>query len=109
MGIAIIPTTIFSYSYLVLQTPLSRNGACTALSGVGVLAHKWLFAAANMVRGLLLGALHETSADSDYLLFAPTGVRRSNMHPLHHPSGRQHPCREAVSRHHSALASSPFL
>jgi hypothetical protein len=49
MGIAMVPTTVFCYSYLFLQKPISKNGACTALSGVGLLGQKWPFAAANMV------------------------------------------------------------
>jgi hypothetical protein len=53
MGAAMIPTTVFSYAYLFLQTPIVRRGACTSVSGTGVLAQKWLFPLANMLFDVL--------------------------------------------------------
>jgi hypothetical protein len=50
MGLAMIPTTIFSYGYLISQRPIVKAGACTALSGTGILAQKWIFPLVNMVR-----------------------------------------------------------
>ncbi|EIN05068.1 hypothetical protein PUNSTDRAFT_137752 [Punctularia strigosozonata HHB-11173 SS5] len=46
--IIMIPTTIFSYGFLFDQSPTTKNGSCTAVSGHTVFGQKWTFALANM-------------------------------------------------------------
>lgn len=52
MLVVLIPTTVFSYGFLFDQRPITRNGACTAVSGKTVFGQKWTFALANMVSTL---------------------------------------------------------
>lgn len=55
MGLALIPTTVFSYGFLFVQKPHSADGRCTGYTDRPqfILGSKWAFALFNLVSTFL--------------------------------------------------------